>query len=113
MELCVFCVGETLISYRLIDALREHVDPRIHYFFFCHQLLTFLMNMFSRHNEYEADAFAVGLNYSTELQSALVKLNKDNLGFPVHDGLYSAWHHSHPPLLQRIQRLQAHDRKRE
>uniref|UniRef100_A0A2P2I4T7 CAAX prenyl protease n=1 Tax=Hirondellea gigas TaxID=1518452 RepID=A0A2P2I4T7_9CRUS len=75
------------------------------------ELLTFLMNMFSRHNEFEADEFAVGLGYQEELQGALIKLNKDNLGFPVHDPLYSSWHHSHPPLLQRIQSLQRHAKK--
>lgn len=64
------------------------------------------MNMFSRHNEYEADEFARGLGYKDDLQRALIKLNKDNLGFPVHDPLYSAWHHSHPPLLHRIRALQ-------
>lgn len=75
------------------------------------ELLTFLMNMFSRHNEYQADEFAVGLGYQKDLQSALIKLNKDNLGFPVHDSLFSAWHHSHPPLLQRIQALQSHTKQ--
>merc|ERR1711973_65352 len=34
------------------------------------------------------------------LKSALVKLNNDNLSFPIYDWLFSAWHHSHPPLLE-------------
>ena len=71
------------------------------------------MNMFSRHNEYEADKFAFSLKFDEELQSALIKLNKDNLGFPVHDPLYSAWHHSHPPLLHRIKALKALARKQD
>ena len=69
------------------------------------QVLTLLMNMFSRHNEYEADRFAASLKYTEQLKSALVKLNTDNLSFPVHDALFSAWHHSHPPLLARLRAL--------
>ena len=49
-----------------------------------------------------ADAFAKKLNKATDLRSALIKLNKDNLGFPVFDPLYSMFNHSHPPLLQRL-----------
>lgn len=62
----------------------------------------YLMNVLSRLFEYQADAFAADLGYSEHLKSALIKLNKDNLGFPISDPLYSAWHHSHPTLLQRI-----------
>ena len=40
-----------------------------------------------------------------DLQSALVKLNNDNLIFPIYDWLFSAWHHSHPPVLERIEAL--------
>ena len=77
------------------------------------ELLTFLMNMFSRHNEFQADRFAFELKYEKELRAALIKLNKDNLSFPVHDSLYSAWHHSHPPLLQRIAALKELARKKD
>ena len=38
-----------------------------------------------------------------DLQSALIK--KDNDSFPIYDWLYSAWHHSHPPVLERIEAL--------
>ncbi|KAL1505274.1 hypothetical protein ABEB36_004873 [Hypothenemus hampei] len=68
-------------------------------------LLSFLMTVLSRKFEFEADDFAVQLNKASELKRALLKLNKDNSGFPVHDWLYSAWHYSHPPLLQRIEAL--------
>ncbi|CAC5426754.1 STE24 [Mytilus coruscus] len=37
-----------------------------------------------------------------ELKSSLIKLNKDNLGFPVTDWLYSSWNYSHPPILERL-----------
>lgn len=70
------------------------------------QILQFLLTMFSRHNEFQADAFAKELNHATNLISALIKLNEDNLGFPVYDPLFSAWHLSHPPILERIRALE-------
>jgi len=66
-------------------------------------VLDFLMTALSRRFEFQADDFAATvLGRSEKLQSALVKLNNDNLGFPVYDWLYSAWHHSHPPILERL-----------
>lgn len=62
--------------------------------------------MFSRHNEFQADSFAKELGFSEKLKMALIKLNEDNLGFPVYDPVYSAWHHSHPPILERIRALE-------
>ncbi|KAF8778713.1 CAAX prenyl protease 1 homolog [Argiope bruennichi] len=69
------------------------------------EVLSFLMTVLSRRFEFQADAFAKLLNKAADLRSALIKLNKDNLGFPVYDWLYSTWHHSHPPLLERIHAL--------
>ncbi|KAI1287310.1 CAAX prenyl protease 1 -like protein [Halotydeus destructor] len=69
------------------------------------EVLSFLMTCLSRHFEFEADAFAKKLNRAAALRGALIKLNKDNLSFPVYDTLYSMWHHSHPPLLERIAAL--------
>jgi len=60
------------------------------------------MNVLSRLFEFQADSFATDLGYGTNLKSSLIKLNKDNLGFPISDPLYSAWHYSHPTLLQRM-----------
>lgn len=68
-------------------------------------LINFFMTIVSRRFEYQADAFAKELGFSDELAKALVKLNIDNLGFPVYDWMYSAWNHSHPTLLQRLDRL--------
>nr|AMR44688.1 CAAX prenyl protease 1-like protein [Mylabris cichorii] len=65
-------------------------------------LSSFLMNYLSRKFELQADLFAVELNRGEPLIRALIQMNKDNLGFPIYDDLYSAWHHSHPPLLKRI-----------
>lgn len=74
-------------------------------------IITFGMTMLSRKFEYEADAFAKKLGYTKELCKALVKLNIDNLGFPVYDWMYSAWSHSHPTLLQRINALNEKKKK--
>ena len=69
------------------------------------QLLSFCMTVLSRHFEFEADAFALRLGRAPVLRRALIKLNSDNLGFPLCDWLYSMWHYSHPPLLERLAAL--------
>jgi len=73
------------------------------------ELLSFCMTVLSRRFEFQADAFAKKLHHASELCSALIKLNKDNLGFPLSDWLYSAWHFSHPPLLERLEALDKTD----
>lgn len=70
-------------------------------------ILSFFVTALSRKFEFEADNFAVALNYSKELKSALIKLGKDNLDYPIYDKLYSAWYHSHPTLLHRIENIQS------
>ncbi len=67
--------------------------------------MSFLITQLVRRFEYQADAFALSLGHSKSLSSALVTLHQDNLGFPVADPLYSAFHHSHPTLLERLQVL--------
>lgn len=69
------------------------------------ELLSFCLTVLSRRFEFQADAFARSMGRSYELCSALIKLNKDNLGFPVADWLFSMWHYSHPPLLERLRAL--------
>ena len=71
------------------------------------QVLTFLIIQLTRRFEYQADEFAVNLNKADMLQSALTKLNKDNLSFPIADHLYSMFHHSHPTFLERVHALAA------
>merc|ERR1719192_944117 len=68
-------------------------------------VIGFLMSVLSRHFEFQADEFAAKLGKAADLAGALVKLNNDNLGFPIYDWLYSAWHHSHPPVLERMEAL--------
>ncbi|CAG0917313.1 unnamed protein product [Notodromas monacha] len=70
-----------------------------------HALLGFLMSVVSRKFEFQADRYAAELGHASGLRSGLVKLNLDNLNFPIYDWMYSAWHHSHPTLLQRLDAL--------
>lgn len=69
--------------------------------------LSFLMNCNSRFNEFAADKYANDLGMGKELSSGLVKITIENLGaatmFP--DPLYSAYHFSHPPLVERLRAI--------
>lgn len=63
------------------------------------------MTVLSRRFEFQADDFGKSLGFASQLQTALMILHKENLGFPVADSLYSAYHYSHPPLLERLRAL--------
>lgn len=64
------------------------------------------MNILSRKNEFEADAFAKE-NYSgTYLASALKTLTVTNLGNLRPHPLYVFFNYSHPPILERLKRLE-------
>ncbi|XP_055606491.1 CAAX prenyl protease 1 homolog [Uranotaenia lowii] len=76
-------------------------------------VISFAMTILSRRFEYQADEFALGLGYSKELGKALIKLHIDNLGFPIYDWMYSSWNHSHPTLLQRLERLKVDANKKQ
>jgi len=73
----------------------------------------FLMIQLTRKFEYQADRFAADLNKADELISALTKLPKDNLSFPIADHLYSMFHHSHPTFLERVRALATTSKKRD
>uniref|UniRef100_A0A336MK27 CAAX prenyl protease n=1 Tax=Culicoides sonorensis TaxID=179676 RepID=A0A336MK27_CULSO len=74
-------------------------------------VISIAMTILSRRFEYQADEFAQKLGYAEDLGNSLIKLHIDNLGFPVYDEWYSAWNHSHPTLLQRLERLKVEDKK--
>lgn len=93
-----FPVGLCPILIGLIAVLQFVMSPY-------NAVLSFLLTMLSRNFEFQADAFAVKLGRAPYLISALIQLNKDNLGFPIYDSLYSTWHLSHPPLLERMAAL--------
>ena len=55
------------------------------------------------------DAFAKRLGYAKTLRSGLVKLQAKNLGNMNPDAWYSAYHFSHPPLVERLSALEKED----
>jgi len=68
-------------------------------------VLGIFMNMLSRKNEYQADAFAAK-NYKPEsLASALKKLSQNNLSNLTPHPAYVFFNYSHPPLLYRLKHL--------
>lgn len=69
-------------------------------------VLSLLMHILSRHNEYEADRFAVdNTSNSHDMISALKKLSVHNLSNLTPHPFSVFLHYSHPPLLERIQAI--------
>ena len=70
-------------------------------------ILSPLLSIFSRKNEFEADAFAAQQTDAKHLVHALVGLYKENASTLTPDPLYSAFYDSHPPAPVRIAHLNA------
>ena len=69
-----------------------------------------LSSLVSRRHEYEADRRSVAIARApAALRSALVKLNRENLSNLHPHPWYSAWHYSHPTLLERLAALDAEE----
>jgi STE24 endopeptidase len=68
-------------------------------------LIGILMNLFSRKNEFEADAYAKETYSGEPLQSALKKLSVNHLSNLTPNSKYVFVHYSHPPLVQRLEAL--------
>jgi STE24 endopeptidase len=64
-----------------------------------------LMTLYSRKNEFEADAFARESFSGQALARALKKLSVDSLSNLYPHPLYVFFHYSHPPLLQRLKAI--------
>ncbi|MDO8928050.1 MAG: M48 family metallopeptidase, partial [Bacteroidota bacterium] len=65
------------------------------------------MNIFSRKNEFQADAFAAKHFDTNEMASALKKLSVTNLSNLRPHPVYVFFHYSHPTLLQRLEALKS------
>ncbi len=63
------------------------------------------MNIYSRKNEYQADAYAAEHFDTNEMISALKKLSVKNLSNLRPHPVYVFFHYSHPTLLQRLKAL--------
>lgn len=70
-------------------------------------IMSFGSNSVSRRLEFQADHFAVKLggSYANDLKWALVRISAENKATTSCDWLYSAFHHSHPTLPERLARL--------
>jgi len=66
-----------------------------------------LFSIFSRKNEFEADAFAAQQTDAKYLIHALVDMYRENASTLTPDPLYSAFYDSHPPAPVRIAHLTA------
>ncbi len=74
-------------------------------------VLGIFMNILSRKNEYQADAFAAE-NYQPEaMASALKKLSVKNLSNLTPHPKYVFFHYSHPTLLQRLNHIKKFESK--
>ncbi|OAD58172.1 CAAX prenyl protease 1 like protein [Eufriesea mexicana] len=72
-------------------------------------LLQFITTAINRKFEFEADKFTKVLGHSQALKSSLIKLEKDNLSYPLYDKLYSSYNHSHPQILERLEAVDKED----
>ena len=69
-------------------------------------LLNPLLTRWSRRHEYEADRYAVRATGGAEaLAGALIALSTDNLSNPHPHPWYSAYHYTHPTLVERVRAL--------
>ena len=68
-------------------------------------LLSILMNINSRKNEFEADHYAKTTYSGVALELALKKLSVDSLSNLYPHPFYTFIHYSHPPLLKRLSAL--------
>jgi STE24 endopeptidase len=86
-------------------------------------VVSIAMNAVSRHFEWEADRFACELqdrlnssemkDMGDRLGKALVRLHVKNLSTVWVDWMYSAYHHSHPTLTERLKALELYEVARE
>ena len=68
-------------------------------------IMSVLMNINSRKNEFEADEYAKTTYNGEALQLALKKLSVDSLSNLYPHPFYTFMHYSHPPLLKRLEAL--------
>ncbi|OLY81034.1 CAAX prenyl protease 1-like protein [Smittium mucronatum] len=83
------------VGFMLYQYLYQPVDSVVTYYF----------NKLSRKHEFEADAFSNSLGYHEQLKQGLIKIHLENKGNLNPDSLYSAYHYSHPPLVERLNAL--------
>jgi STE24 endopeptidase len=73
----------------------------------------FSLNLVNWAFEFQADSFVKNIGHGTPLREGLIKLHKENLSTMNIDTWYSAYHYSHPPLVERLAALDRYDEKEE
>ena len=115
MGVLFFLLGQFLNNRGLFDAFAvENVSVYGSLVFFTFlfeplsKLLSVVMMILSRKNEFEADAYAAEVTGTpAALISGLKKLSKDNLANLTPHPFYVFLNYSHPPMLQRIAALES------
>jgi len=115
MGLLFFLLGKFMKNQSLFDAFRVadvSVYGSLVFFMFLYEpiskLTSIAMNMLSRKNEFEADAYAAEVTGRPDhLITGLKKLSKDNLSNLTPHPFYVFLNYSHPPMLKRIAALQS------
>jgi len=69
------------------------------------------VNLISRHNEFAADEMGAELVDENALYNALVKLVNENKHFPKVSKIYSIFYYSHPPILERLEKLKSNNKE--
>ncbi len=64
-----------------------------------------IMGLLSRSNEYAADEYGSECESASTLASALKKLATENKSFPRSHPIYIFFYFTHPPLIQRLEKL--------
>jgi STE24 endopeptidase len=108
----LFVLSRLILSPELSEALGAS-SPGIHLSLVAFAMLFspisdltgIAMNLLSRKNEYQADAFARATYEGKSLESALIKLHVETLSNLEPHPAYVFLHYSHPTLLQRIAAL--------
>ncbi|KAJ9521072.1 hypothetical protein QJQ45_022814 [Haematococcus lacustris] len=69
------------------------------------EVINFAMHCVSRTFEFQADNFAVQQGHGVPLRTALLVMEEENKGAMHVDPWFSAYHYSHPPLVERLRAI--------
>jgi STE24 endopeptidase len=75
------------------------------------QVLSLLMTLRTRANEFQADSFAVQKGRGRELSTGLLQMSQENKGDLNPDWLYAWYHFSHPALVERLRAIEECEKK--
>jgi len=114
--LLVLYLLKITVNYPVLSEALGSNQPKIHlgltvFAILYSPLLTLtglLFNVFSRKNEFEADAYACKTASGVALANALKKLSVDTLSNLNPHPAYVFFYYSHPPLLKRLENINQH-----